>query len=140
MNRIERLDIVWSTSRGRDTYGYNICKVVSNGGKWSTCGGGYDMVGTAVGNWFADVHQEDLKALVASHDKALEECGYQVPGYRKIKQFYGLTLNPNGEVTLDGGCGINSMENIIKACGFDIEYAVNRRGNVTNYFVQKVAV
>jgi len=50
----------WTVSRGRDTYGYNICTLYIDGKKAARCnGGGYDMQGTCLGNWLA-VHAKDL--------------------------------------------------------------------------------
>jgi hypothetical protein len=67
----------WTVSRGRDTYGYNICTLYIDGRKVANCdGGGYDMQGTDMGNWLA-VHA--AKCLV-----------------KLTKEFYGLTFHdPN---------------------------------------------
>lgn len=44
------LQFKWTISRGRDTYGYNICSLYVDGKKVSGCsGGGYDMMGTCLG-------------------------------------------------------------------------------------------
>lgn len=47
-NQIHRLDLTWSTSKARDTYGYNITRLDDSisGKRYKTCGGGYDMIGT----------------------------------------------------------------------------------------------
>lgn len=56
----------WTVSKGRDTYGYNICSLYINGSKVSSCnGGGYDMKGTALGDWVEKQFTEDLKTLEA---------------------------------------------------------------------------
>ncbi len=67
----------WTTSRGRDTYGYNVCTLYIDGVKVARCnGGGYDMEGTDLGNWLASVAREHLLRLT--------------------KEFYGLTFHdPN---------------------------------------------
>lgn len=45
MKNIKRLALSWSVSRGRDTYGYNICRLddTSTGERFKCMGGGYDM-------------------------------------------------------------------------------------------------
>jgi hypothetical protein len=62
----------WTESRGRDTYGYNICTLYVNGTKVTSCnGGGYDMVGTCLGDWltkeFADRIRRIPKAKYPEH-------------------------------------------------------------------------
>jgi hypothetical protein len=136
-NEIYNCEISWGTSRGVDTYGYNICRLKQDRGLWRTIGGGYDMVGTVVGDWFTEVHQEALAALIESHKDELVDCGYCVEGYLKIPAFYGLTVSPDGKISLDGACGINCMESVMKACGFEVEHVVNNEGHVTNYLIQK---
>jgi len=37
MNTIETIEIKWSVSKGRDTYGYNICSLWSWGKKLTSC-------------------------------------------------------------------------------------------------------
>jgi hypothetical protein len=60
------LNFVWTTSRGRDTYGYNICSLYVDGRKVSACnGGGYDMKGTSLGNWIARAYADRLLKLRA---------------------------------------------------------------------------
>lgn len=61
------LEFRWTTSRGRDTYGYNICALYVDGVKVSSCnGGGYDMEGTALGNWIARRFAAELRAIPES--------------------------------------------------------------------------
>ena len=48
----QTLEFIWTVSRGRETYGYNICSLYSNGVKVSSCnGGGYDMQGVCLANY-----------------------------------------------------------------------------------------
>lgn len=55
------LEFKWTVSRGRDTYGYNICSLYVDGKKMASCnGGGYDMQGTCLGNWIARAYPERL--------------------------------------------------------------------------------
>lgn len=58
------LEFKWGVSRGRDSYGYNICSLYVNGDKVSSCnGGGYDMKGTALGNWVAKAFAKRLTRI-----------------------------------------------------------------------------
>ena len=58
------LEIKWGTSRGRDSYGYTTCTLRSDGVKIAGCnGGGYDMLGTVIGNWATCALCEELLVL-----------------------------------------------------------------------------
>lgn len=137
MKTIHRLEISWSVSRGRDTYGYNICRLDDsvNRHRFRCMGGGYDMIGTVFAEWFQTYYPEKLKALLAG--RKTEDCNYSVKGYVRIPEFYGLTFTPEGEPRLDGGCGIESMRRIVEACGFDVEWSGDKRGRTRAYYVQE---
>jgi hypothetical protein len=97
------LTFKWSTSRGRDTYGYTICSLFVDGKKVSSCnGGGYDMRGTCFGSWLEKQFSEDIKKLDVTH-------------------FYGIR-EYEGKRYLDGACGFNSMRSIAKALGYQVRY------------------
>lgn len=60
------LEFKWTVSRGRDSYGYNICTLRVDGQKVSSCnGGGYDMKGTSLGDWVARAFTAELLKLKA---------------------------------------------------------------------------
>jgi hypothetical protein len=62
--RPDTFEFRWTVSRGRDTYGYNICSLFVNDKKVSACnGGGYDMKGTSLGNYIARAYADRLNAL-----------------------------------------------------------------------------
>jgi len=135
-----QLNISWSTSRGQDTYGYNICRLddVRTGKRYKTIGGGYDMIGTVLGDWIEDRFQEELRALVAD----LPKQKYGSTSYMQISEeidpkFYGLTISPDGRVCLDGACGSSSMQTIGRALGLKFQWLGNRKGHTTGYFVSK---
>ena len=134
MSRIERLEIKWTTSRSRDAYGYDICTLCCNGGKWSTCGGGYDMLGTVLGDYFTNVRQDALRALVEANKDKLAPY---VNTTNQLEGFYGLFIREDGSVYLDGWCGQSSMQRIIEACGYELDCSVNNRGTVTTFYLQK---
>lgn len=89
----------WTVSRGRETYGYNICTLLHNNQRIAACnGGGYDMTGTVLGVFIENNFQKELIKL-------------------DPKKYYGLRLGHTG-MRVNGGCGLNSMINILKALGY----------------------
>lgn len=61
---MKTLEFKWTVSRGRDTYGYNICTLYADGVKVARCnGGGYDMKGTCLGSYIASAYADRLLAL-----------------------------------------------------------------------------
>lgn len=132
----EVLEFKWTTSRGADTYGYNICSLRDRRGNLlGRCnGGGYDMEGTSFGNWIQKRFQPELLALVATlpHVTKWHEdgCRWERPEsankYRNADTLYGLTWNiyKNGKqvVSMDGACGFSSMQAILRAIGLDVRY------------------
>ena len=132
------LNISWSVSRGRDSEGWNICRLddTRTGKRYRTMGGGYDMIGTVIGDWLEDQFQNELKALVAD----LPKIKYGSTGYLQISEeidpkFYGLTISPDGRVCLDGACGSSSMQRIGGALGLNFQWLGNKKGHTTGYFV-----
>lgn len=118
------LEFKWTTSKGRDTYGYNICSLYVDGKKVTSCnGGGYDMKGTCLGEFIKMQFLEDLKKLPANYGSGDNHRG-----------FYGLVFyNPKTgnrkpefeegfKVSLDGACGFSSMERVLNAIGYKIKY------------------
>ena len=105
------LALSWSTSRGRDTYGYNICRLDSrdSGKRYRCMGGGYDMTGTVVADWLVAEHQGKLQALVPAG-----------------KVLYGMYSN-NGKQGVDGACGIECVIRIAEACGIELQRLGNRK-------------
>ena len=135
-----QLNISWSVSRGQDTYGYNICRLddVRTGKRYRTCGGGYDMIGSVLGDWMEDRFQDELRALVAD----LPKQKYGGTSYMQISEeinpkYYGLTISPDGKVCLDGACGVSSMQQIGRALGLKFQWLGNRKGHTTGYFISK---
>lgn len=139
-NQIHRLELSWSTSKARDSYGYNIARLDDSisGKRYKTCGGGYDMVGTVLGEWFQDQYQSELLVLVAKNADKLETYSTTCPDWQKIQGLYGLTYR-QGKAILDGGCGVESMLRIIEACGFEVERSYNKKGHITTFYVSKPA-
>ena len=137
LDKIKSLTVKWTISKAQNTYGYNICTVINddNGERFKCLGGGYDMLGTSLANF---IEKEYQNQLYQNADKAYSLRGYPENIQDRAKQgFYGMTAHyQNGlvtHVTLDGGCGINSIERIIKeVLGLTLErkYSYDRKGRV----------
>ena len=139
----------WTTSRGQDTAGWNICSLYADGVKMaSTCGGGYDMKGTAFGDFIQDEYKERLLKLHRRAGRRLsvskkDANGYRIykrlktakaknaPTWSKSGELYGLTAYyKRGEIkpykmALDGGCGFESMQKIAQNIGITTKYHGN---------------
>jgi hypothetical protein len=139
----------WTISRGRDTYGYNICTLYIDGQKVSRCdGGGYDMEGTCLGIWlenharpyllklakefygltFHDPNFNPGKAVLPS-GKTVEEAekSGESLGLDRYQQFYRASSKTPTErhavPRIDGACGMSCVQDIGKACGYVFKYA-----------------
>ena len=117
----------WTTSKGRETYGYNICSLWIDGTKQNqTCGGGYDMKGTALGQYINAQFKTELKQLAA---KEIEESKKVQPERyynSSCAGIYGLIYwGQEGKHSLycDGACGFDAMQSVLKALGYSLEYA-----------------
>jgi hypothetical protein len=83
---MKTLEFKWTVSRGRDTYGYNICSLYVDGQKVSACnGGGYDMKGTALGNWIARAYADRLLKLTPK--KMPKQSHWEIAKLREITVF-----------------------------------------------------
>ena len=139
--KINHLALSWSVSRGRDTYGYNICRLDSrqSGSRYKCSGGGYDMRGTVFGDWLESEHQSELVELVKGLE--LQPYGNGGTGTQVVKNeeysksFYGMFIRPDGSVYLDGACGIDCMIRIAEAIGLEVQWEGNRKGQTIGYFV-----
>jgi hypothetical protein len=98
------------------------------------------MIGTVVGEYIQDTLQDQLLAYVGSCASKLVDCGYSTPGYKKLPECYGLTVKPDGSVTLDGACGINAMQHIAECLGYSVTSTCNRKGHVIGFFVSRLEV
>jgi hypothetical protein len=129
------LYISHGVSRGRDTYGYNIVSLqdAETGKRYRCNGGGYDMVGTVVGEWLQTRFQDRLQGIKERAHVTYDFS--QSPRLRTENKdgLYGLAnliniQKPNkktGDVdrlALDGACGINSMMRVAREIGVHIRY------------------
>lgn len=142
MSEVRTLLESWSVSRGRDTYGYNICRLddTATGKRYRCMGGGYDMTGTVLAEWLQDVFQDRLRAIAdESYAVAREGQGYAVVNQPDL---YGMTAHyaagesaPLVRVSIDGACGLSSVERIAKRIGVEVRHIVNRRGHTVGFTV-----
>lgn len=127
------LALSWSVSRGRDTYGYNICRLDDTkvGHRFRCMGGGYDMTGTVFGEWLAEYHQDKLRELSA-------DAVPYVGTHKKHPTLYGLFFRADGSAYCDGACGMSSMRTIAEAIGLTVRYASNKKGHTIGFHVESV--
>lgn len=115
---LKSLKLSWSVSKGRDTYGYNICRLddTQTGKRFRCSGGGYDMVGTCLAQWLVEYYQDELKAA-------------------EITNLYGVR-EWQGKITVDGACGVSSVIRIINAIGFDVQEVYNKKkGGIDSFII-----
>lgn len=135
------LKFSWTVSRGRDTYGYNICTLYVDGVKRGRCnGGGYDMQGTALAQFIESEFKEELVKTIKNEYYGLcffdpnwkpsAECLEQekkdeltkLTGLARYQDFYKQTSKiPTKKhilPTINGACGVNSVERILNALGY----------------------
>lgn len=128
------------TSRGRDTYGYTIVSLTNTdtGKRYSTNGGGYDMLGSVVGDILNTEYQEKLIALhTLAEDfispekqsyqsrRAWEADGTYGRSSDYTKHYYGLTAYYDAvgtvkRVLLNGASGFSNCQRIAKAIGLSL--------------------
>lgn len=145
MKKIKRLALSWSVSRGRDTYGYNICRLddTSTGERFKCMGGGYDMVGSVFAQWLEACYQADLVALKDRANYTSTAAGEFIPANRE-DSLYGMAyLENDNRISLDGACGLECMIRIAEAIGLEVErdYIAKgrRRGETVGWYVSEKA-
>ena len=155
---MKALKFKYTTSKGRDSYGYNICSLWVNGEKQSsTCGGGYDMKGTALGNWIARKFEKELLTFNKSfygltfHDpnyQPSKECLKEeekdeltkLTGLARLRDFHKQSSNlPTEKHTipqLDGACGFECMTSILNNMNYYLKY-IDGNTHTTTYILDK---
>lgn len=125
MTTVKALHFKWTVSRGRDTYGYNICTLFVDGEKAGRCnGGGYDMTGTSFAQWLTMCYQDELQKLFAEEIATFQTSG-KTFDYAKKSGFYGAMLTRKADragIVLDGACGFESMKRIAEAIGIKLQW------------------
>jgi hypothetical protein len=136
---MDNVQISWAVSRGRDSYGYNICRADSYvlGQRFKTIGGGYDMIGTVIGQYIQHRFENELLKLVSDNQANLKPSHGE---WLQLSNFYGLTFTPSKNlVSLDGACGIECMLKIAEALGLEVQRTHNRKGHTNGYIFCEVS-
>ena len=128
------LAVRWSTSRGRDTYGWNICSVTDQvtSKRYSCNGGGYDMLATSFGAWLTETYQNALREI---GDRAHMTYNEIFDATRNDDGLYGMYRYDDGRISLDGACGIEPMLEIARALGISVHATRDRKGHTTGYII-----
>ena len=128
------LALSWSVSRGRDTEGYNICRLDDRATdkRYKCMGGGYDMVGTVVGDYLQEAFQKELLSIA---DQSAATCS-KADGYKSNdKALYGVCWHKDdNRVSINGACGLESVKRIAEAVGVSITDNYNKRKQATEGF------
>jgi hypothetical protein len=134
----ETLDFVWTTSRGRDTYGYHICTLRDklNNKVSSTCGGGYDMKGTCLGEFINKIFAKELRRLTANSGSS-DGGFYGLSHYNNKTGKYQKRASKHTNSYVDGGCGFSSMEDILNKIGFKLSWVIESK-NRTIYSLKTI--
>ena len=118
------LKFKWTTSKARDSYGYNICTLFVNNERRTRCnGGGYDMQGTCLKKDFYGLtfHNPNYKPSEEIIER--EEQGKSL-GLERYQDFYKQSSKlPTKKHTIpqiDGACGFGSVTNILNHIGHKI--------------------
>jgi len=131
-----QIQVKHGISRGVNTYGYNLLSLYADGKKQtSTCGGGYDMLGTVFGEYISQQYRNRLTDLVPNYGSLDNTQG-----------FYGLVILDKDNkrvhkyiegchVYIDGGCGYGCVERIAKAIGLTIERLGHLDTNTTSAYL-----
>ena len=135
--KFENLSFNWTTSRGRDTYGYNICTLRDMRGNKlnSNCGGGYDMKGTALGDFINDNFSNELKKLVANSGSMDTPSGYYGlshynPNAKTQKRRFLKRATSQTQTYVDGGCGFDAMRRILAKIGFQLKWVKDNKNEI----------
>jgi len=112
--RIYVIEVKWGISRGRDTDGYTTCGLYANGRKMASCsGGGYDLRGTVFGDFLEKEFQPEL---------------LKMPREGRLYGSRLLTDKGKEKISLDGACGQECMEQVIRVMGGKLETLKIGRG------------
>jgi hypothetical protein len=104
------LRLKWTTSRGRDTYGWNVVTLTdeTTGRKYRAKGGGYDMTGTVFASWL--LGENKLRVALAREARKYARKEHDVSD-------------------------LESMFTIARAIGAEITRTHDRKGNTTGWVV-----
>lgn len=116
---MRNLEIRWSISRGRETFGWTICTLWEGKKRYSTNGGGYDMTGTVFAEWLWANYKDEIIAKVKPDGEEGGLYGF----FHRYDRYY-----------IDGACGLDCMERIAKAIGLNVQKVYNK-SRLTNFLI-----
>lgn len=112
----------WTVSRGRDTYGYNICSLWIDGRKVASCdGGGYDLMGTCLGEWLEATFAERLCEQIKQNMYALEFHHADHKPDENGARYSQIPTAHHTLATINGACGMQTVMAIGEAIGLTFE-------------------
>lgn len=123
------------TSRAKDSYGQRVVRLKQCGHprSYAAVGGGYDLVGSALGKWLQAELQVCLRALPKSRifttyldDK---DTSYVNKNYMAL---YG-TSRRHGVTSIDCACGLESVFKVFEAIGIDVEKVPDGKGSLLGF-------
>lgn len=128
--RFQTLTFNWTTSHARNTYGWNICTLRDFKGDKiaSTCGGGYDMKGTVLGEMINKYFTHELKKLSTKDFYGLSHYN---PKAKTHKRRFLKHATSNTKTYVDGGCGFESMNRILEKIGFKLQFVKETKNSST---------
>jgi hypothetical protein len=131
------LAVRYSTSRGRDTFGYNVVTVTDQETRkrFSCNGGGYDMLGTSLAEWMVATYQGRLRTI---SDRAHMTYDTEHNNTCNAEGLYGMYAYADGRVRVDGACGESSVQRIAKAIGLHLVRTWDLKGHTTGYVVSSL--
>ena len=139
--KLKTLNFKWTISKGINTYGYHICtlKNFRNEKIASTCGGGYDMKGTVLGEMINQFFPNELKKLVANSGSLDTPIGFYGLSHHNTKAKTGKRrflkrANKNTDSYVDGACGFDTMKAILHKIGFKIQFVKENKNSLTYTF------
>ena len=91
-------------------------------------GGGYDMTGTCLGKFIEREFGEHLLRLDASKYYGVSHYNTKTRRYQRKPSKHTITY-------IDGACGMNSMQTILKRIGFKMRYIAESK-NSTTYTIE----
>jgi len=111
-----KLKFKWITSKGRFTYGWNICSLYIDGKKvGSVNGGNYDMKGSVFGTWVQSQFKDDLINL----DKEYNALKFLNKDRCASSKFHtDVFYSPS----IDGACGFESVSRIVEDLGYKVTF------------------
>lgn len=110
------VEFKWTISKGRDTYGYNICTAFVDGEKvGKASGGGYDMQGASLDDWMSEQAKPEHSFYGLRWETPKGKRGKEwTPEYQSK-----VWTENHTAARIDGGCGMTSL---LRNLGFEYQW------------------